>query len=70
MKHIEPSRLFTFAEGSVELEDKEREHLMRCEDCRQVLSVFKTYLIIDSSNKSQEEETFRGSKTSKKKSAA
>jgi hypothetical protein len=52
MKHIEPSRLFTFAEGSVELEDKEREHLMRCEDCQQVLAVFKKYLV-DSSNKSQ-----------------
>jgi hypothetical protein len=62
MKHIETSRLFTFAEGSLELEDKEREHLKRCEDCQEeVLSVFKTY-VVDSSKKSQEEETFSRSK--------
>jgi hypothetical protein len=63
MKHIETSRLFTFAEGSLELEEKEREHLKRCEDCQQVLSVFKAY-VVENGKGVQGEETDREQETS------
>jgi hypothetical protein len=48
MKHVEPSRLFSFAEGETELHPTERGHMATCADCRQVLEVFKTYLIDNS----------------------
>ena len=45
MRHIEPSRLFAFAEGAAELHAIEQGHIASCADCQQLLEVFKTYLI-------------------------
>jgi hypothetical protein len=48
MRHIEPSRLFAFAEGAAELHAIEQGHIASCADCQQLLEVFKTYLIDNS----------------------
>jgi len=45
MRHIEPSRLFAYAEEQTELHPTEREHLATCADCEQVLKVFEAYLM-------------------------
>jgi len=45
MRHIEPSRLFAYAEEQTELHPTEREHLATCADCGQVLEVFKKYFM-------------------------
>ena len=45
MRHIQLSRLFAYAEGQTELHQTEQEHIATCFDCRQILKVFKTYLI-------------------------
>jgi len=37
MRHIEPSRLFGAAEGRVEFNENEREHLKNCEECSRVV---------------------------------
>ena len=43
MRHIEPSRLFGAAEGRVEFNENEREHLKNCEECSRVFAAFQTY---------------------------
>lgn len=38
--HIENRRLFDAAAGSVQLDEREREHLHKCEVCQSVFYVF------------------------------
>jgi hypothetical protein len=42
--HIDPSLLFSVAEECVELDRNERDHLTKCEDCKEILAVFTAYL--------------------------
>jgi hypothetical protein len=51
MPHIEPSKLFRGVEGRAQLNDNERRHLEKCEDCARVLAVFKTYVAEDGGRK-------------------
>jgi len=44
-RHIRPSRLFAVAEGLTDSPLTDRAHIATCDDCRQVLEVFKKYLI-------------------------
>jgi hypothetical protein len=52
MRHIESSQLLGFAEGRVDLNEQQWEHLNKCEDCRRVLAVFETY-VTDTDRESQ-----------------
>jgi hypothetical protein len=49
MRHVKVSQLFLMAEGSIELGQDEQHHLKQCEDCQEVLQVFQTYTVADSS---------------------
>jgi len=52
--HIENRRLFEMAAGRLKLEDREHDHLHRCEVCQAVLYVFvnqPTINILDHSKK-------------------
>src|SRR5437773_932373 len=42
MDHIKPERLFEFSleEPGFELQDKERDHLHECHECRHIVEVF------------------------------
>jgi hypothetical protein len=40
LSHIETQRLFEAAEGLIQLNSEEAEHLRSCEDCREALRVF------------------------------
>ena len=41
MPHIDTQRLFEAAEGRIELEEEERTHVAACDDCRDILSMFR-----------------------------
>ena len=45
MRHVDPSRLFARAEGRTEFDEQEREHVDKCEDCKQMFEVFSGFLI-------------------------
>ena len=47
MRHIAPSRLFGIVEGRIAFDDDEREHLDKCDECREVLAVFEGYIAKD-----------------------
>jgi len=47
MRHVDPSRLFARAEGRTEFDEQEREHVDKCEDCKQMFEVFSGFLIDD-----------------------
>ena len=51
MRHIESSQLFGFAEGRVDLNEQQWEHLNKCEDCQQVLALFEIVLVRDSTDR-------------------
>jgi hypothetical protein len=51
MPHIEPSKLFGAVEGRAQLDDNERRHLEKCEDCARVFAVFQTYVAEDGGRK-------------------
>jgi hypothetical protein len=53
MRHIESSQLLGFAEGRVDLNEQQWEHLNKCEDCRQVLALFETY-VTDSTDRASQ----------------
>ena len=44
-RHVDPSRLFARAEGRTELDEKEREHVDKCEDCKEMFEAFNEFLI-------------------------
>jgi hypothetical protein len=48
MNHIKPSSLFLLAESATDLNRDDQDHLKNCADCQQVLAVFKTYIISNS----------------------
>jgi len=53
MRHIESSQLLGFAEGRVDLNEQQWEHLNICEDCWQLLALFETCVTVSTDTDSQ-----------------